>query len=187
VLGAKLGHFLDKPLAPLARLIPLSPNIITLVGFAVTIAAAASIPFNLLIGGLLILLGGFFDMLDGIVARINEKKSRFGAFLDSTLDRYSDSFIFIAIAWLFYEQGNAAGSLFAVGGLAGALIISYAKARAEGLGIGCDTGIMERPERILLLALGCITGWLYYTVVLLFFLNHATALQRIIHVYRMSR
>ncbi|WP_333652163.1 CDP-alcohol phosphatidyltransferase family protein [Dissulfurispira sp.] len=187
MISAKLGHFLDKPLAPIAKKISISPNILTILGFLITAAAAVSIPFNPLTGGLLILLGGFFDMLDGIVARTNGKSTKFGALLDSTLDRYSDSFIFIAVAWYFFDMDDLAGVIFTAGSLVGALLISYVRARAEGIGVECTTGLMERPERVVLLAFGCIAGWLFPVIVALFFFSHATAIQRILHVYKMTR
>ncbi|MCX5719750.1 MAG: CDP-alcohol phosphatidyltransferase family protein, partial [Nitrospirae bacterium] len=88
MISAKFGHFLDKPLSPFIKKIHLNPTILTIAGFIVTCVAALVIPYNLKIGGVLILIGGIFDMLDGVVARINNKTTRFGAFLDSVLDRY---------------------------------------------------------------------------------------------------
>lgn len=187
MISAKLGHSLDKPFAPIAKKISINPNILTILGFMITAAAAASIPFNPLTGGLLILLGGFFDMLDGIVARTNAKITKFGALLDSTLDRYSESLIFIAVAWYFFDRDNLAGVIFTVGSLVGALLISYVRARAEGIGIRCNVGLVERPERVVLLAFGCIAGWLFPVIVALFFFSHATAIQRILHVYKVTR
>lgn len=187
MISAKLGHFLDKPLAPLAKRIPVSPNLLTIIGFLITAAAAVVIPVSLVIGGFLIIAGGFFDMLDGIVARTNGKSTKFGALLDSTLDRYSDSFIFIAIAWYFFDRNNLAGVMLSIGSLVGALVISYVRARAGGIGIDCAVGLMERPERVVLLAFGCITGWLFPAIILLFLLSHITAVQRILHVYKMTK
>ncbi len=184
MISAKLGHFLDKPFAPIAKRIPINPNIFTIIGFLITVVAAVSIPFNLMAGGLLIILGGFFDMLDGIVARTNNKITKFGAFIDSTLDRYSDSFIFIAVAWYFFDKDCLAGVMFAAGSLVGTLLTSYVKARAEGLGIECNVGLMERPERVVILSFGLITGWMFPIIVALFFFSHATAVQRILYVYR---
>ncbi|MBZ0156445.1 MAG: CDP-alcohol phosphatidyltransferase family protein [Alphaproteobacteria bacterium] len=187
MLGAKLGHFLDKPLAPLAKRISLSPNVLSMLGFLITVVAAGVLPFHLRSGGLLVLLGGFFDMLDGVVARTNGKKTTFGAFLDSTLDRYSDSLLFLAVAWYFFDRNNLAGVLLTIGGLIGALLISYVRARAEGLGIDCHVGLMERPERIVLLAAGCMTKWLFPVIIVLFLFSHITVLQRILHVRGRTR
>lgn len=185
MISARLGHLLDKPLAPVAKRIPLNPNVLTVVGFAITTVAALCIPFNLRTGGALILLGGLFDMLDGIVARTNGKDTKFGALLDSTLDRYSDSFLFLAIAWYFFEKNDLAGVLLTIGSLVGALLVSYVRARAEGLGVECQVGLIERPERVVLLALGCLTGWLLPVIAVVFILGHVTVLQRIFHVHKM--
>jgi phosphatidylglycerophosphate synthase len=186
VIGARLGHFLDKPLAPIAKRITLNPNALSVTGFLVTTAAALCIPHHLRIAGMLILVGGVFDMLDGIVARANGKTTEFGAFLDSTLDRYSDAFLFLAAAWYFMNLGHMLGVALAAGSLIGALLISYVRARAEGLGIICHVGLMERPERVVLLAFGCLTEWLLPVLIMTFLLSHFTVIQRIVHVYRVA-
>jgi phosphatidylglycerophosphate synthase len=182
LLSAWLGHFLDKPLAPVAKRIPFDPNLITITGLFITALAAVMIPSDLIAGGLLILAGGAFDMLDGLVARANGKRTRFGAFLDSTLDRYSDSMLFIGVSWYFYYTGSIAGAFLSIGGLVGSLTISYARARAEGLGIDCKIGLLERPERVILLAFGCLTGTIFPVIVIIFILSHFTVIQRILHV-----
>lgn len=187
MLSAWFGHFLDKPLAPLAKRIPFDPNVITIVGLLVTAVAAVVIPANLVAGGFMILAGGAFDMLDGLIARTNGKRTQFGAFLDSTLDRYADSMLFIGVSWYFYKSGNSVGEFLSVGGLVGSLVISYARARAEGLGIDCKVGILERPERVILLAFGCISGLLFPVIILIFLLSHFTVIQRIVHVRKQLR
>jgi phosphatidylglycerophosphate synthase len=187
VLIAKFGHFLDTPLNQFARRIPLSPNTLTVMGFLTTVVAAFVIPQNIRLGGILILIGGVFDILDGVVARTKGKMTQFGAFLDSVLDRYSDAFLFLALAWYLAERGSHAGAFLSIGALVGALLISYTRARAEGLGKSCLTGIMERPERILLLAFAAITGWLLPALWIMFVLTHITVFQRIYHVWRILR
>lgn len=186
MLSAKIGHFLDRPLSPLARRIPLSPNTLTVIGFLITTAAAAVLPFHLLAGGLLILLGGFFDLMDGVVARTRGRKSAFGAFLDSTLDRYSDGFIFCGIGWYFLSAGDVIGLGFTAAALLASLIISYVRARAGALGIDCHVGLIERPERIVLVSFGCLTDLIFPVIVVLCILSHVTVVQRIMHVYRIS-
>ncbi|MDI6890906.1 MAG: CDP-alcohol phosphatidyltransferase family protein [Thermodesulfovibrionales bacterium] len=184
MLSAKLGHFLDRPLRPIVKRIQLNPNIFTVAGFVVTCVAALFIPHNLKLGGLLILIGGLFDMLDGMVARTGGKTTRFGAFLDSVLDRYSDAFLFLAIAWYLAEKGNHTGAFLSLGTLIGTFLISYARARSEGLGESCNTGIMERPERIILLIFATLTGWLVPVLWIMLVLTHVTVVQRIYHVWR---
>jgi phosphatidylglycerophosphate synthase len=142
------------------------------------------IPRNIRLGGILILIGGIFDVLDGIVARSRGKTTEFGAFLDSVLDRYSDAFLFLAIAWYFLDRDNLIGIYVSLGTLLGAFLISYTRARAEGLGKSCHTGVMERPERILLLAFAAITGWLLPVLWIMLVLTHITVIQRIYHVWK---
>ena len=185
MLSAKLGHFLDIPLRPLAEKIPFSPNSLTIIGFLITVLAAFIIPYNIRLGGIVILIGGLFDMFDGIVARTRGKTTRFGAFLDSVLDRYSDAFLFLAIAWYLAEKGNHTGAFLSLGTLVGAFLISYARARAEGIGESCHTGIMERPERIILLIFATLTGWIMPVLWIMLVLTHITVIQRIYHVWRL--
>ena len=184
MLSAKLGHFLDTPLRPVAKRIPFSPNILTIIGFLITVLAAFIIPYNIRLGGVVILIGGLFDMLDGIVARVGGKTTKFGAFLDSVLDRYSDAAIFLAVAWHLAERGDHTGAFLSLGTLVGAFLISYTRARAEGLGESCHTGIMERPERIILLIFAALTGWITPVLWIMLVLTHITVVQRIYHVRR---
>ncbi|MEW6675737.1 MAG: CDP-alcohol phosphatidyltransferase family protein [Nitrospirota bacterium] len=184
MLSAKFGHFLDRPLTSIIKRIPLHPNILTITGFAITTIAAIVIPHNIRLGGLLILVGGLFDMLDGIVARINNKATRFGAFLDSVLDRYSDAFLFLSIAWYLGGKGDHTGVFLSLGTLIGAFLISYARARAEGLGELCHIGIMERPERLILLIFATLTGWVVPVLWIMLILTHITVMQRVYYVWR---
>lgn len=189
MISAKLGHFFDRPLASLARRINVNPNIITLTGFLITTLAAITItiPMWLFIGGILILCGGFFDMFDGVIARVNMRTTNFGAFLDSVLDRYSDSFLLLGFSVYFYKIDMPSGIFLCFGTLIGAFIISYTKARAEGLGEDCQTGLMERPERVLLMAFAAITGWVLPIMWMMLILTHVTVIQRIYHVWKIMK
>ncbi len=187
MISAKLGHFLDKPLAPLARRLNVDPNLLTVSGFFIIILAAFLIPTNLRIGGVLIIFGSFFDIMDGIVARTNGRESKFGAFLDSVLDRFSDAAIFLALSWYLFRQNHLTGVVISILTMIGALLISYARARAEGIGKNCTTGLMERPERIILLSLGCITSWIIPVLWIMLIFTYLTVLQRIYHVWKLTR
>lgn len=184
MLSENLGHFLDKPLASFAKKINVHPNLLTVIGFLITAIAAITIPRNLFLGGVLIIAGSVFDMLDGIIARVNNRTTKFGAFLDSVLDRYSDAFLFLGFAWYFLENDSPEGLLLSLGAMIGALLISYARARAEGLGKDCHVGLMERPERIIFMTLGALTGWIYEAMWILFVLTHVTVMQRMYHVWK---
>jgi phosphatidylglycerophosphate synthase len=187
MLGSYFEHFLDKPLSSLAKKTYISPNALTITGFITTIIAAVTLPYNLFWGGIFILAGGFFDVFDGIVARVNNKQTDFGAFLDSVLDRYSDSFLFIGLACYFFINGSMTGIALAIGTMIGALLISYARARAEGLGRECNVGLMERPERIILMTFGALTGWIMPVMWIMFILTHATVIQRIYHAWKIMQ
>jgi len=184
VLSARLGHFLDKPLGPFAKKIAIHPNVLTVAGFVITVMAALVIPVHLRLGGVLILLGGICDLGDGILARTNDRMSKFGAFLDSLLDRYSDSFLFLSIAWYFGRMGNFMGASLSIGAMVGAFLVSYARARGEGLGIQSQVGIMERPERIILLIIATLTGWLTPVLWVMCILTHITVIQRAYVVWK---
>lgn len=171
-------------MAPFLKRLNVEPNVLTFLGFAVTVLAAFFLASNLAVGGVLVLLGGALDMLDGMVARAKGKITEFGAFLDSVLDRYSDALVFLAVSWNLGSKGETAGAFLGLGTMVGAFIVSYARARAEGLGKKCTTGLMERPERIMLIVFGAFTGWMTEVLLIMFFLTHFTAVQRIWHVWK---
>jgi phosphatidylglycerophosphate synthase len=186
MIGEKFGHVFDRPLQKIARMIPIDPNVLTVTGFIITIVACSVLVSNLQLGGILVLAGGMFDVLDGVVARVNGKSSKFGAFLDSVLDRYSDALILLAIAWNLGKQANYPGVALCLFTLVGAFLISYSRARAEGLGESCKYGLMERPERVVLISLGAITGYIMPLLWMLVILTHFTVIQRIYYVWRLT-
>lgn len=187
MLSSQLGHFLDRPLSPIAKRLKVNPNVITVTGFLITISAAITIPYNLKLGGILILCGGLFDIFDGVIARVNNRSTSFGAFLDSVLDRYSDSFLLIGFLWFFLKNNSILGMFLSLGTIVGTLIISYTRARAESLGKDCHTGLMERPERIILMILGALTGLVLPIMWIMLVLTHVTVIQRIYHVWKLMR
>jgi CDP-diacylglycerol--glycerol-3-phosphate 3-phosphatidyltransferase len=184
----------EQIVRPVAAL-PISPNVVSFAGLVLTGVAALVIALGpLRWGGALVLFSGVFDMFDGAVARVQHASSTFGAFLDSTLDRYAEGMIFLGIIIHATRAEPAGGLQSAVLALAYSaailsLIISYVRARAEGLGMECKVGIMERPERVLLLGLGLLLGsevGLLWMLVAFVVLTAVTGLQRIIHVWRTS-
>ncbi len=182
MIGERFGHVFDKPLGGVASRVPVSPNVLTLFGFFVTACGSAILVFHMRWGGMLVLLGAFFDVLDGVVARANGKTTPFGAFLDSVLDRYSDAFIFLSVSLNLVRGDDPVGAVLALGVLVGAVLVSYVRARAEGLGIDCKVGLMERPERILLVVFGTVSGLMTPVLWVLAILTHITVAQRILHV-----
>jgi len=181
LLSEKFSHFLDKPLTPLAKALPVNPNIITFIGMLVTASSGFIIPFNLFLGGIFILAGGAFDLIDGIVARVNGRATKFGALLDSTLDRIADGFIFLGIVWYFFRINQDVAMIIAILCMIASFLISYVRARAEGIGVSCNVGIIERPERLIFLAFGCLTGLIYSILIVLTVLSWITVIQRILY------
>ena len=184
MLSEKFSHLLDKPLTPLAKALPVSPNVITFIGMLITSSSGFVIPESLLWGGLIILAGGAFDLLDGIVARVNNKVSRFGALLDSTFDRIADGFIFLGISLYFFYHLDENALIITLLCMIASFLISYVRARAEGVKVPCNVGIIERPERLIFLAFGCLTGILYHVLIILTLLSWITVIQRIFYVKR---
>lgn len=159
-----------------------TPNQLTIAGLAVNFVAGwiyASGHF--FFGGFVVLIAALGDLLDGPLARTSGKVTKFGAFLDSTLDRYSDFFIFGGAA-LYYARADEGMFLtLCLGIIAGAFVTSYSKARAENLIESCSTGVFERAERIIIFVLGSFLGFLMPLALWVLFVGtNATAVQRIL-------
>jgi len=173
--------------AVLLNRIGVTPNELTIVGLLLNVAVAWMLASgNLAVGGILVLLANAFDMLDGALARVSGKGSRFGAFFDSTLDRYAEAVIYLGLMVWLYRVGDGPLLMGAYMALVGSFMVSYSRARAEGLGVGGEVGLLPRPERILILALGLL---LHQTLLapaiwLLAVLSNFTTLQRILHARR---
>ena len=160
----------------------LTPNQLTLAGLALSFLAGWLFSEgHFFLGGIVMLAGALGDLLDGPLARLTGKTSKFGAFFDSTVDRYSDFFLFGGIALFFARQGRFGWLFIVLGIILGAFVTSYTKARAENLIGDCSVGIFERPERMIVLAVGVIlTPLLSPALLVLFFGTQFTALQRIL-------
>jgi len=169
------------------------PNAITVVGFVGAIATSVLVVAQYWIAaGVVFLVSSLSDMLDGAVARMSARTSRFGAFLDSTLDRLGEAFILGAIGVALARNGTtwAVGMAFAA--LAGSFLVSYTRARAEGLGVDSNRGgLMSRPERLVLVGLGIFLGGvgptLQIIVTILAVLTLLTVAQRLSHVHSTLR
>lgn len=167
----------------------LSPNWFTIVGLLLNVIVAAVIASgNLTLGGVLMLGAGAFDMLDGAVARATQQITRFGGFLDSTLDRYSEAVIYFGLLVYFERVApNHTAVLLIYAAAIGSLMVSYARARAEAAGLRAEVGLFARPERVVLLSVFLLLQHPFWAVLALAVLTNATALQRIIHVWRVTR
>ncbi|MBN2514451.1 MAG: CDP-alcohol phosphatidyltransferase family protein [Deltaproteobacteria bacterium] len=189
-LIAQYYDILEKCVRPLAQR-GVSPNVISSVSLILSFIAALFYAFGMIfMGGITLLLSGFTDTVDGSVARITGQSTNYGALLDSTLDRYAEFFIFFGLIIYFGNGWMVAVVLLA---LMGSIMVSYIKARAESLGQTRLVGMMQRPERLVLLSLGsllntpvgrrypeCPDCVLAVTLILLAVLSNITALQRLI-------
>jgi len=189
-----LGHYkapLHRFFDPVARLLfraRLRPNHLTVAGLGVSIAAAYVLSMGRLRwGAVLLAVAGLFDFFDGAVARLAGSDSDYGAFLDSVVDRYSDLAVLLGILVYYETRGNTTGSIATMATLAGTFMVSYTKARAQSIGLRCEVGIMERPERLIALIAGATFHVLTPIMVLLAVLTNVTAVQRIIYTRRIVR
>lgn len=199
----KLIYTLINPIIKGMIKMGITPNMVTTIGFVGNVVAAflfihasqltpLSMGFSWLgWGGAILLFSGLFDMMDGRLARLGNMSTTFGAFWDSTLDRYSELFSLFGITlYLMTASGIWAGVITFLA-LVGSIMVSYVRARAEGLGIECKVGIMQRPERVVVTALAAIiTGmtsnlwWLIGGMTLIAVLANITAFWRVAHCYK---
>lgn len=196
--GVKDGFVrLTKPVVGRLVRAHVRPNTITTIGAGIVIGSAVAFGLSeIRLGGLLLLVSGLFDILDGQVARVGSSGSTFGAFYDSTLDRVGEAALFGGIALHFMRNGlppaqATLGVMLAITALAASLLVSYTRARAEGLGLECKVGIAARAERFLLLGAPTLVlgnAWggrlLFWIVAVLALVTAITVIQRIIYVAR---
>ncbi len=176
------------------HLIGVTPNTLTVCGLAITAIGAVLVGFGYLtIGGIVLAFAALFDILDGAVARVTGKVYRYGAFLDSTTDRYAEAFTFMALLcyFLYHDPVHAGGRIepmLVLASLTGSLLVSYVRARAQSLGFVCDGGLLARPERVIILVVGLILPTLLVPCLwILAVFTNLTAIQRIYLVWRESR
>jgi len=202
LIGERIVNSYLKLLNPVARILiysRISPNLITISGLILTLVAAYYFRRGgFLAGGLLMALAGTFDTLDGRVARETGRISKFGAFFDSTIDRYSDVLVFLGLL-LFFNRPYI--DILIILAITGSLMTSYARARAEGLGYSCKVGIMQRPERVTYIAAASVFDGIFGgaiskavnidhalvigAILFVAVMSNITVLQRVIHVRRL--
>jgi len=189
-LRPTFGRFLSDPVARCLARAGISPNALTITGFLLNALVAGVLAGgHLFLGGFLVLFAGWFDMLDGALARISGRSTRFGTLLDSTVDRFSEAVLFFGLLIFYLAQGTAVEILLIYSAIVGSIMVSYVRARAEGLGLRSEVGLFARPERVILLALGLLLSRVS-PVVLLVVLGilavgtMLTVLHRLIHAWR---
>ncbi len=202
LIGERIVNGYLKLLTPVASILiysRISPNLITLSGLILTFVAAYYFRRgSFLAGGLLLALAGTFDTLDGRVARETGRISKFGAFFDSTIDRYSDVLVFLGLL-LFFNRPYI--DILIIMAITGSLMTSYTRARAEGLGYSCKVGVMQRPERVTYIAAASVFDGIFggalskavniehalvvAAILFVAIMSNITVLQRIMHVRRL--
>jgi CDP-diacylglycerol--glycerol-3-phosphate 3-phosphatidyltransferase len=184
-----IAQGITKPIISAIAKTPLTPNIITVIGFIITMGAGALIVTDYwLAAGIVVVVAGLFDMLDGSLARATNKMTRFGAILDSTLDRVSEAILLVSLLAIFARDGFVTESILSGVALVGSLLVSYIRARMEGLGVECKAGLFTRPERVILLALGLMLSQFNYvmlvTLSVLTFFSWLTVIERMAYAWR---
>ncbi len=198
-----LAYRFTEPVVRLLARTSISPSTITWFGFLLTVGAAALIiTEHLLAAGFVVLIAGFFDILDGALARRTNQATRFGAVLDSTLDRLSEAVLLFGILalFLFTEEKSALFTLISkewavllVGvALPSSLLVSYIRARAESLGLECQVGLFTRAERVIVLALGLLLSQIDYAflvvaLAIIVVFSFFTVGQRVVYVWRQTK
>ena len=170
----------------------ITPSAITWFGFLLTVGAAALIiKEHLLAAGFIVLIAGFFDILDGALARHTNQTTRFGAVLDSTLDRLSEAVLLLGILVLYAGEQSITGILLVGFALIGSLLVSYVRARAEALGLECQVGLFTRAERVIVLALGLLLNQISYALIIalaiIVMFSFFTAGQRLLYVWQQTK
>ncbi len=181
---------LIQPISNLLAAWKIHPNLITVTGLLLSVFAGLEFYLGKFVAaGILLVLSGICDVLDGKLARSTDNASKYGALFDSSMDRYSEFFVFMGL--IAYYRHSAVMVALLVFTLAGSVMTSYVRARSEGLGIDCKVGIMQRPERLTYLSAGAIFSFLWSGIMVIAILivavfSNITAIQRIIHSYKVG-
>ena len=175
-----MEYRITNPFIGILSRIGITPNALTLIGLGVSIVAAYVIAIgHFFIGGLLVLLSGLFDLLDGALASFNKQATNFGAILDSTVDRISEAAIFYGLLLYFMSKGNNLEITLIFLVVVGSFLVSYVRARAEGLDLECQVGWFTRAERIVVLTIGLLLNQILIILWILTVFVYVTVFQRL--------
>jgi len=179
-LARRWGNSIVNPIARFLSWTGISPNAVTVVGFSLTVIVAVLLAAGYLqLAGILLIVAAIFDAIDGALARLVNRVTRFGAFLDSTMDRFSEAALFLGVLIHFYGRGTATEVILCYVTIVGSLMVSYTRARAEGLGVSVRGGLLTRFERVVILIIGLLLNQLAVALWILAPLTNFTALQRV--------
>ncbi len=186
-IGLFFGAIIDRIVGWLA-LSRIHPNVLTFIGLLINAGAAVLLASGrFVVAGVVMILAGLFDMVDGRVARATGQVTTFGAFFDSVIDRYSDIALYFGLL-VFYARGNRFFYVVLTAiAMTGSIMVSYTRARAESLIAQCKVGFMERPERIVLVLLGALFNRMAPVLWVISVLGTVTVIHRIVHTYQQTR
>lgn len=188
MLSEKVRDWTRGIRASIARLLGrlgISPNALTIFGYLLHLPVMYALATGrMLLGGILLAVASAFDSLDGSVAREMNQTTTFGAFLDSVADRFSEGTVLLGLLLWYLQSGGKAEIILIYTAVFGSLMVSYTRARAEGVGIECKEGLLTRFERVILLVAGLVLQQVHLALWILAILTNVTALQRVYHVWR---
>jgi CDP-diacylglycerol---glycerol-3-phosphate 3-phosphatidyltransferase len=187
-LARAWGAKIVQPVARFLSRLGLTPNWATLLGFAMTVGVAVLLALgHLRLGGILLVFTLGFDAVDGTLARLTGSVTRFGAVLDSTLDRWAEIALYSALVWYYLQIDLKSAAFLATAAMATSLMVSYTRARAEGAGFTLKEGLFTRLERLIVLIVGLIFNLTTWALIVIAVLAGFTALQRLWVVRKMDR
>ena len=166
----------------------ITPNALTIINLVLSIFAAYVIATgHFLVSGVLVLFSGLFDLLDGALARFTKQSTKFGAILDSTVDRISEAAVLCGLLIWYLSQGAGLEIVLIFTALIGSFMVSYIRARAEGLGWQCQVGLFTRAERVIVLAIGLLINQTFIALCVVVVFALITALQRLVYLRKQAK
>jgi CDP-diacylglycerol--glycerol-3-phosphate 3-phosphatidyltransferase len=188
-----LAHHITDPIVGILSKIGITPNALTFINLALNIVAAYFIATgHFVIGGVLVLVAGLFDLLDGALARFTKQTTKFGAILDSTVDRISEAAILCGLLIWYMPKGASREIVLIFAVLIGSFLVSYIRARAEGLGLQCQVGLFTRAERVIVLAIGLLINQIFIhsifiALCILVVFVFITVVQRLVYLWKQGK
>jgi CDP-diacylglycerol---glycerol-3-phosphate 3-phosphatidyltransferase len=187
-IRTNLGSRIANPIVRILARTGMSPDIVSSIGLAIDIGAAYLVATgHFFLGGVLVLIAGLFDLLDGALARFTRQTTKFGAILDSTFDRVSEAAIFCGLLISFMSRGTTLEIVLIFVALVGSFLVSYTRARAEGLGLECKVGLFTRAERVIVLAIGLLINQIFIALWVLVVFVYITVAQRLFYLWRQAK
>ena len=183
-----LAYRITNPIVGILSKSGITPNALTLINLALNIVAAYVIATgHFLLGGGLVLVSGLFDLLDGALARFTKQTTKFGAILDSTVDRISEAAILCGLLIWYLARGGRLEIVLIFAVLIGSFLVSYVRARADGLGWQCQIGLFTRAERVIVLAIGLLINQIFIALCVLVVFVFTTVVQRLVYLWKQGK